>query len=124
MQKDFTATDPWCPPKTDENQYLQVDLSRKTELTKLATQGYSGDKEKFVKTFALLYSDDGEKWEQYGSKGKEKVLHVLQERLFIILGLIILSLCLKNVYRVTLRMKKMVYPRYHKCGSINYKEKI
>ena len=91
MQKNFTATDPWCPPKTDENQYLQVDLSRKTELTKLATQGYSGDKEKFVKTFALLYSDDGEKWEQYGSKGKEKVLHVLQERLFIILGLIILS---------------------------------
>lgn len=92
MQKNFTATDPWCPPKTDENQYLQVDLSRKTELTKLATQGYSGDKEKFVKTFALLYSDDGEKWEQYGSKGKEKVQHVLQERLFIIiLGLIILS---------------------------------
>lgn len=91
VQKNFTATDPWCPPKTDENQYLQVDLSRKTELTKLATQGYSGDKEKFVKTFALLYSDDGEKWEQYGSKGKEKVLHVLQERLFIILGLIILS---------------------------------
>ncbi|CAH3026091.1 unnamed protein product [Porites evermanni] len=73
VQKNFTATDPWCPPKTDENQYLQVDLSRKTELTKLATQGYSGDKEKFVKTFALLYSDDGEKWEQYGSKGKEKI---------------------------------------------------
>ena len=44
-----------------------------------------------MKTFALLYSDDGEKWEQYGSKGKEKVLHVFQERLFIISELFILS---------------------------------
>lgn len=35
-----------------------------------------------MKTFALLYSDDGEKWEQYGSKGNEKVWHVLQEIIY------------------------------------------
>ena len=74
MLKNFTATDAWCPPKVDENQYLQVDLSRKTELTKIATQGQSGTKDRFVKTFGLLYSNDGKKWEQYGSKGKEKVM--------------------------------------------------
>ena len=71
--KNFTATDAWCPPKNDENQYLQVDLSRKTEVTKLATQGQSGDRDRHVKTYALLYSNDGNKWEQYTEKGKEKV---------------------------------------------------
>lgn len=73
MLKNFTATDAWCPPKVDENQYIQVDLSRKTELTKIATQGQSGTKDRFVKTYTLLYSDNGKKWEQYGSKGKEKI---------------------------------------------------
>ncbi|XP_068715117.1 lactadherin-like isoform X3 [Montipora foliosa] len=71
--KNFTSTDAWCPPKVDENQYIQVDLSRKTELTKIATQGESGIKDRFVKTFSLLYSDNGKKWEQYGSKGTEKI---------------------------------------------------
>ena len=74
MLKNFTATDAWCPPKVDENQYLQVDLSRKTELTKIATQGQSGVKDRYVKSFTLLYSDDGKKWNQYGSKRKEKVI--------------------------------------------------
>lgn len=73
MLKNFTSTDAWCPPKNDENQYLQVDLSRKTEVTKIATQGQIGSKDRHVKTYALLYSDDGKKWEQYGNKGKEKV---------------------------------------------------
>ena len=73
MLKNFTSTDAWCPPKNDENQYLQVDLSRKTEVTKIATQGQIGSKDRHVKTYALLYSDDGKKWEQYGIKGKEKV---------------------------------------------------
>lgn len=73
MLKNFTSTDAWCPPKNDENQYLQVDLSRKTEVTKVATQGQIGSKDRHVKTYALLYSDDGKKWQQYSSKGKEKV---------------------------------------------------
>lgn len=73
MSKNFSSTDAWCPPKVDENQYIQVDLSRKTELTKIATQGESGSKDRFVKTFSLLYSDNGKKWEQYGDKGAEKV---------------------------------------------------
>lgn len=79
MLKNFSSTDAWCPPKVDENQYLQVDLSRKTEITKLATQGEIGSKDRHVKTYALLYSDDGKKWKQYESHGKEKVklLHVL-----------------------------------------------
>ena len=74
MSKNFSSTDAWCPPKVDENQYIQVDLSRKTELTKIATQGESGSKDRFVKTFSLLYSDNGKKWEQYGDKGAEKVI--------------------------------------------------
>lgn len=73
MSKNFSSTDAWCPPKVDENQYIQVDLSRKTELTKIATQGESGAKDRFVKTFSLLYSDNGKKWEQYGDKGAEKI---------------------------------------------------
>ena len=73
MSKNFSSTDAWCPPKVDENQYIQVDLSRKTELTKIATQGESGSKDRFVKTFSLLYSDNGKKWEQYGDKKAEKV---------------------------------------------------
>ena len=79
MLKNFSSTDAWCPPKVDENQYLQVDLSRKTEITKLATQGEIGSKDRHVKTYALLYSDDGKKWKQYESHGKEKVklLHIL-----------------------------------------------
>lgn len=82
MLKNFTSTDAWCPPKIDENQYLQVDLSRKTEITKIATQGQIGTKDRHVKTYALLYSDDGKKWEQYGSKGKEKVMILLKYPLF------------------------------------------
>lgn len=73
MLKNFSSTDAWCPPKVDENQYLQVDLSRKTEITKLATQGEIGSRDRHVKTYALLYSDDGKKWKQYESHGKEKI---------------------------------------------------
>ena len=79
MSKNFSSTDAWCPPKVDENQYIQVDLSRKTELTKIATQGESGAKDRFVKTFSLLYSDNGKKWEQYGDKGAEKVMGSLSK---------------------------------------------
>ena len=73
-QKNFTSTDAWCPPQNDENQYMQVDLSLKTKLTRIATQGQIGGKDRHVKQYALLYSDDGKKWNTYeDSKGAEKV---------------------------------------------------
>ncbi|XP_031562046.1 lactadherin-like [Actinia tenebrosa] len=69
----FTATDSWCSQENDENQYLQIDLGEKTKLTRIATQGALEQPGKHVKTFAVLYSMDGKKFQTYGANGTEKI---------------------------------------------------
>ena len=69
----FTATDAWCSQDTDENQYLQIDLGEKTKLTRIATQGALEQPEKHVKTFAVLHSMDGKKFQTYKANGTEQV---------------------------------------------------
>ncbi|XP_001634630.2 discoidin, CUB and LCCL domain-containing protein 2 [Nematostella vectensis] len=71
--ENFTATDAWCSPTTDENQYLQIDLGEKTKLTRIATQGDLQKPDKHVKSFALLYSNDGKKFQTYGTSGNEEI---------------------------------------------------
>ncbi|KXJ25456.1 lactadherin [Exaiptasia diaphana] len=69
----FTATDSWCPPENDENQYLQVDLGEKTKLTRIATQGDLTHPDKLVKSFAVLHSMDGKKFQTYKENGTEAI---------------------------------------------------
>ena len=56
---------------------MQVDLRQKTKLTRIATQGQIGGKDRHVKQYALFYSDDGKKWNTYGTGSKaEEVIHL------------------------------------------------
>lgn len=71
--ENFTATDAWCPTDNDENQYIQVDLGEKTKLTRIATQGSLDHPDKHVKTFAVLYSMDGKKFQTYKANGTEEI---------------------------------------------------
>ena len=64
-QKDFTATDPWCATKQDVAQFMAVDLGENFKLTKVATLGKADDQNRFVKEYALEYSSDGSKWQEY-----------------------------------------------------------
>lgn len=51
----------WCA-SGGRNHYIQVDLPQTLILTGIATQGFSGVNDYFVKTFRVVYSRDGAKW--------------------------------------------------------------
>ena len=51
----------WCA-SGGRNHYIQVDLTQTLILTGIATQGFSGVNDYFVKTFRVVYSRDGAKW--------------------------------------------------------------
>lgn len=54
-------------------EWLQVDLLNKTFIKGVATQGRYNNHHHFVKTYQLLYSDDGTNWTTYKEQGIEKV---------------------------------------------------
>ncbi|XP_073259033.1 uncharacterized protein [Porites lutea] len=59
----------WSPLKDDLNQWLQVDLSSYTTVTRLATQGRDGSDE-WVTKFKLQYSVDGLIYHFYKGRGE------------------------------------------------------
>ena len=65
----------WCVRRNDHNQYLQVDLRRPTRITKVTTQGRY-DANQFVRTYRLLYSQNGNTFIPIKEGGKIKVCYL------------------------------------------------
>ena len=65
----------WCVRRNDHNQYLQIDLRRPTRITKVTTQGRY-DANQFVRTYRLLYSQNGNTFIPIKEGGKIKVCHL------------------------------------------------
>ena len=57
----------WVANTADQHQFLQVDLLRPHELTKLAVQGGGGACDCYTSTFRVLYSIDALVWKFYES---------------------------------------------------------
>ena len=64
----------WRPAKTDDKNswWLQVDLGRLTKVSSVATQGSCSSNE-WTKSYTIMYSKDGEYWEEYKEGCKIKV---------------------------------------------------
>ncbi|XP_015757096.1 PREDICTED: uncharacterized protein LOC107336222 [Acropora digitifera] len=62
----------WCVRRNDHNQYLQIDLRRPTRITKVTTQGRY-DANQFVRTYRLLYSQNGNTFIYIKEGGKIKL---------------------------------------------------
>lgn len=64
----------WSAQKNDPSPWLQVDLQLVRTVTAVATQGYGNEKEKeWVKTYVLMTSRDGERWNAYKEGGRKRV---------------------------------------------------
>lgn len=63
----------WVPLQNDENQWLQVDLGKILEVTKVSIQGGGDGVSMYVTSFILLYSEDGETFQDYQENNAEKV---------------------------------------------------
>lgn len=77
----------WASGTNDVNQWLQVDLGIKYDVTRVATQGRP-EYPQWVKKYSLLYSDDGVTFHNYmNEQGQTKVniLDFLSELIFSLL---------------------------------------
>ena len=65
----------WSALKADPNQWIQVDLKKPMDLTKIATQGRNKNdwKASYVTKYSLSYSSDGESFVDYKIDGRLKV---------------------------------------------------
>ena len=67
----------WVPLESDENQWLQVDLGKVAEITKVCTQGGGEGVEHRVNSYILSFSEDQENFQEYQENGEIKVnIHV------------------------------------------------
>ena len=64
----------WSAKKNDPSPWLQIDLLLTRTLTAVATQGYGNKIEKeWVKTYVIMTSRDGERWNSYKEGGRKRV---------------------------------------------------
>ena len=63
----------WVPLQSDENQWLQVDLGKVAEITKVSTQGGGEGSEQRVVSYVLAFSEDQENFQEYHENGEIKV---------------------------------------------------
>ncbi|XP_062943230.1 contactin-associated protein-like 4 [Cynocephalus volans] len=54
----------WAPLTSNKNQWLQIDLGERAEVTAVATQGGYGSSS-WVTSYLLMFSDSGRNWKQY-----------------------------------------------------------
>lgn len=66
----------WVPLESDENQWLQVDLGKVLEVTKVSTQGGGDGVSTYVTSFILLCSEDGETFQDYQENDAVKVRNI------------------------------------------------
>ena len=64
--------DAWCAFITDTQQYIQLDFTRNTCVTRIVTYG-RGQKSHWVKRYILQYSSDFFVWHNYTENGFVKV---------------------------------------------------
>lgn len=69
FQTTSTKAGSWSARTSDVNQWLQVDLSRRTKITGVATQGRNRVNQ-WVTKYKLQYSDDGENFHYYREPGQ------------------------------------------------------
>lgn len=72
----------WVPLQSDEEQWLQVDFGKVVEITKICTQGGGDGVEHCVKTYIILFSQDGENFQEYQENNDSKVRNNLQLSFF------------------------------------------
>uniref|UniRef100_A0A8C0WN05 Contactin-associated protein-like 4 n=1 Tax=Castor canadensis TaxID=51338 RepID=A0A8C0WN05_CASCN len=58
----------WTPRASNKNQWLQIDLGERMEVTAVATQGGYGSSN-WVTSYLLMFSDSGRNWRQYRQEG-------------------------------------------------------
>ena len=63
----------WAPSESDDNQWLQVDLGKVCEITKIATQGGGEGVEHRVTSYVLLFGEDQENLYEYKENEETKV---------------------------------------------------
>nr|XP_024646140.1 contactin-associated protein-like 4 isoform X2 [Macaca nemestrina] len=78
----------WTPLISNKNQWLQIDLGERVEVTAVATQGGYGSSD-WVTSYILMFSDSGRNWKQYrredsisGFLGNANADSVVQHRLW------------------------------------------
>ncbi|XP_065382512.1 contactin-associated protein-like 4 isoform X4 [Macaca fascicularis] len=78
----------WTPLVSNKNQWLQIDLGERVEVTAVATQGGYGSSD-WVTSYILMFSDSGRNWKQYwredsisGFLGNANADSVVQHRLW------------------------------------------
>lgn len=54
----------WSPLTSDLDQWLEVDLGRRTKVAAVSTQGRYGSSD-WVTAYRLTFSDTGHNWRQY-----------------------------------------------------------
>ncbi|XP_019489009.1 PREDICTED: contactin-associated protein-like 5, partial [Hipposideros armiger] len=54
----------WSPADSNAQQWLQMDLGHRVEITAVATQGRYGSSD-WVTSYSLMFSDTGHNWKQY-----------------------------------------------------------
>lgn len=54
----------WSPHVSDQYQWLDVDLGRRTTITAVATQGRYGSSD-WLTAYLLMFSDSGHNWKQH-----------------------------------------------------------
>nr|XP_006124808.1 contactin-associated protein-like 5 [Pelodiscus sinensis] len=54
----------WSPLESNPQQWLQIDLGDRVEITAVATQGRYGSSD-YVTSYMLMFSDTGHNWKQY-----------------------------------------------------------
>uniref|UniRef100_H2P977 Contactin associated protein family member 4 n=1 Tax=Pongo abelii TaxID=9601 RepID=H2P977_PONAB len=59
-----TGAGGWTPLISNKNQWLQIDLGERVEVTAVATQGGYGSSD-WVTSYILMFSDSGWNWKQY-----------------------------------------------------------
>ncbi|XP_078344639.1 thioredoxin domain-containing protein 3 homolog isoform X2 [Oculina patagonica] len=63
----------WVPLQSDENQWLQVNLGKVYEITKVCTQGGGDGVEHRVSSYIMLFSEDGQNFQEYQQNNETKV---------------------------------------------------
>ncbi|XP_055457438.1 contactin-associated protein like 5-1-like isoform X1 [Psammomys obesus] len=58
------GTGGWSPADSNDQQWLQVDLGNRVEITAVAMQGRYGSSD-WVTSYRLMFSDTGHNWQQY-----------------------------------------------------------
>lgn len=69
------GTGGWSPADSNAQQWLQMDLGNRVEITAVATQGRYGSSD-WVTSYSLMFSDTGRNWKQYKQEDSIWVGHL------------------------------------------------